>query len=86
MSSFWAQSPGFWVDLFPLLVAEHDVEVDVVFSVVSELVTDLVDPLEVLPSLPPVVVQLVLLLAKQQQAGVVKMFCVYLPLFCSERF
>ena len=49
----WHNLQGFGVDLFPLLVAEHNVEVDVVFSVGSELVTDLVDPLEVLSSLAP---------------------------------
>ena len=53
---------GFRVDFFPLLPAEHDMDVEELLGVGSVLVADRVDPLEQLSALAPVLLPAVVFL------------------------
>jgi hypothetical protein len=53
---------GLGIDRFPLLGTDDDVEVDMVFAIGAKIVTDRIDPLELLSSLAPVLTVLVFFL------------------------
>jgi len=57
---------GVGIECFPLFPAHHDMEVDGLIGVGSILVADCVYPLEVLPSLAPILSHAVFLLLMQQ--------------------
>ena len=57
---------GLGIDLFPLLSTDHNVEVESVFVIGAKIVPDRINPLEMLSSLAPVLMVLVVLLLEEQ--------------------
>ncbi len=54
------------IDFFPLLGTDDQVDIEMIFAMATELVTDLIDPAEMLSSISPISVLLIFFLVPSQ--------------------